>query len=146
MRVVNPEEQREMENSSKVGRRILKIVAVLVGVVALVTSWQDRRAFSRLKSTGKTAVVQAPDKYSETRSRGSSTYTAEFTFKTDTGQTITRKQSFPEEVLADFKAGAPVKVVYDPRDPSEFVFEKQKGSWWGVGLGVGVIVLAVLSI
>lgn len=87
---------------------------------------------------------QPIDGYTRTKSRGSTTYTAQFTFKTESGQVISLKRSFPEELLADFKNGTPVKVMYDPRDPTNFVWENEQGSWWPVGLGVGMLAAAAL--
>jgi hypothetical protein len=52
------------------------------------------------------------------------------TTSNSTGNVVTRRRSFPEELLADFRSGTPVKVIYDPTDPSEFVFEKEKPSWF----------------
>jgi len=132
-----------VESSSKFWRLALRIVGALLGLVVLVMSVQDRRALSRTQSHGKTAIAEPVGTYTERRSRTGTTYTGTFTFKTEGGQTFTVKRSFPEEVLMDFKRGAPVKVMYDPRDPSEFVWEKERGSWWGVGLGLGVLLAAL---
>ena len=129
--------------TSKSWRLALRIVAALLGLIVLVMSVQDRRALSRTQTYGKTAIAQPVGTYTERQSRTGTTYTGQFTFKTESGHTVTVKRSFPEEVLADFKRGVPVKVMYDPRDPSEFVWEKERGSWWGVGLGTGVLLAAI---
>lgn len=38
---------------------------------------------------------------------------------------MTPNHQFDSDVLEDFKKNVPVKVLYDPKNPSEFVFEKQ---------------------
>ena len=53
------------------------------------------------------------------------------------------KHSFPEEVLAEFKANRPVEIAYMPNDPSNFVFVKQSSSWTLVLVG-GALALAAL--
>lgn len=123
---------------------VFKILGVIVGVVFLVYGVVERSSVSRIKSGGETAVVQPITEYTMHKSRGNITYTAQFTFRTSSGVKVTRKTSFPKEILEDFQHQRPVKVFYDPRDPREFVFEKQESSWFLVGTGMGIALLALV--
>ena len=127
------------------GRSVLfKILGVTVGVVLAGYGIVDRQSLSRLKRTGEAAVVEPISKYTERTSKGVKTYTAEFHFKTAAGREVVQNHSFPEEVLTDFKARTPVKVLYDPRDPYTFVFEKEEPSWFLVLAGVGIAIAALV--
>ena len=122
---------------------LFAVLGIVAGLVFFVTGVKERSALSRTKAVGVAAVVEPVANYTKRRSSGSTTYTAEFTFKTDTGSVVTRRRSFPEELLADFRSGTPVKVIYDPRDPSEFVFEKEKPSWFLILAGSGFLVASL---
>jgi Protein of unknown function (DUF3592) len=122
------------------------VLSILVGVVALVIVAQEWLKTSRVKSTGVAAVVQAPRDYTERKSRGSTTYSAEFTFKTQTGDVVTMRRQFPGELRSDFRAGNPVKIFYDPRNPSNFVFEKEGFPWFATLVGIGFLVVGPVLI
>jgi hypothetical protein len=119
-----------------------KAAGVIVGIVFVVMGFNQRSDIARIKSHGKVVAVKPIDGYTKRKS----TYTAEFTFVTEEGRTITKKQSFPSELVKDFESNTPVDVVYNPADPSEFVFEKEKPEWFliiaGVGLAVGALIFA----
>jgi hypothetical protein len=129
--------------STQRGKVLYKLLGVLAGGALLVYGVQGRSDITRVQKLGKPAVVAPITGYSEYRSRGATTYTAEFRFKTEGGLEIVRKQSFPKELIADFQAGAPVRVLYLPNDPHTFVFEKERPSWLLVALG-GALALAAL--
>jgi hypothetical protein len=97
-----------------------------------------------IQKRGKRAVVEPVSQYTEFKKRGSSTYTAEFRFKTEDGRQMVVKHSFPEEVLADFKAQRPVEILYLPTDPGSFVFANQKASWTLTAIGAAILVAALL--
>jgi hypothetical protein len=123
---------------------IFKILGVVVGLAFVFFGFQERSSLSRMKSIGQAAIVQPIAGYTQHKSKGSTTYTAEFTFKTESGSVITRKRSFPEELIKDFESKIPVKVLYDPRNPSEFVFEKETASWFLIGIGFAIAVAALI--
>lgn len=125
------------------GKLLFKIIGVLAGIVFIAFGMQERSELSRTLKLGKHAVVEPITRYTEFKKSGSSTYTAEFRFKTDSGQQMVVKHSFPEEVLAEFKANRPVEIAYMPNDPSSFVFVKQHSSWTLVLVG-GALMLAAL--
>lgn len=120
-----------------------KTLAILIGIVAIAFAYQDRSALNRVKSVGKPAIVEPITNYTRMKSRGSTTYTAQFAFKTEEGQAISQKRSFPEELLEDFERGIPVKVLYDPRNPHEFVFEKETASWFIFVFGAACILVGI---
>ena len=122
--------------------KIFKILGVAVGIAFVVFGFTERSSISRIKSLGQTAIVEPIDSYKKHKR----TYTATFSFKTHAGQQISTNRSFPKDLIQDFEAGKPVKIFYDPNSPSEFVFEKEDGSWFTVLGGAGIIVAAILFI
>lgn len=126
------------------GKLLFKILGAIAGLVFIVFGFQERSELSRTLKHGKHAVVEPITQYTEFKKRGSSTYTAEFRFKTEDGRQMVVKHSFPEEVLAEFKAARPVEIAYMPNDPTSFVFVKQQSSWMLVGAGVALLIAALL--
>lgn len=112
------------------------ILAFLIGGFFLWTGVQERLTISNLKKVGERVEVETPDGYTEHKKSGSTTYTAEFKFKTSSGRAIQTKRSFPKELIADFENGTQVYLLYDPADPNEFVFEKQEPEWFLILFGV----------
>ncbi|MBC5786148.1 DUF3592 domain-containing protein [Ramlibacter sp. USB13] len=123
---------------------VFKVLGVIAGLVFLGVGVSERQNLGRVKRTGQEAVVAPIANYTEHRSRGMTTYTAEIRFKTVEGREVTKRSSFPAEALDDFRSGQPVKVLYDPRDPYEFVFEKQKPSWLLIGGGIAMALAALV--
>lgn len=127
------------------GRRLLfKVLGLIAGVWFIGQGVAERSSMSRLKSHGRVAIVDPIDRYEKHSRRGDTSYSATFTFKTDRGEQISKQASFPAEVITDFESRVPVKVYYDPRNPSDFVFEKQRPSWFPVGFGIFLAVAALL--
>ncbi|MBD9392744.1 DUF3592 domain-containing protein [Acidovorax sp. ACV01] len=133
-----------MKKALQQGKLLFKILGALAGIVFIVFGMQERSELSRTLKIGKHAVVEPITQYTEFKKSGSTTYTAEFRFKTDNGQQMVVKHSFPEEVLAEFKANRPVEIAYMPSDPSSFVFVKQQSSWTLVLIGGALFVAALL--
>lgn len=121
-------------------------LAIFAGVASLVIGYQERSRLDHLRQAGVAAVVDPITDYTERSRRGSKTYSAEFTFTTEAGQKIQRRQPFPGELLADFENGTPVIVRYDPSSPSDFMFEADEGSLLPYLMGVGFIVAAFVFI
>lgn len=123
---------------------LFKVLGVCVGLVFVITGMVARNDLIRLKSMNQVAVVDPIEQYTEHRKSGTSTYTAEFHFKTESGAEVRKKQSFPGKLLEDFKSNIPVKVIYDPRNPSIFAFQKEKTDWTSVWVGISLIVAALI--
>lgn len=126
------------------GKVLFKLLGAFAALVFIGYGLKDRSEVTSIQKRGKTATVEPIGKYTEFKQSGSSTYTAEFHFKTEDGRDVTQKHSFPEEVLADFKAGKPVQIVYLANDPSTFVFASEKPGWTLVVVGVVLLVAALL--
>jgi hypothetical protein len=126
------------------GKILYKLLGVLAGLVFAVYGLIESSHINRIKKLGHVAVVAPISDYSEMKSRGGSTYTATFRFATDTGKQVIKGRSFPGELIADFKAGIPVRVIYLPNDPHTFVFEKEGASWLLIGGGTAIVVLALI--
>ena len=112
------------------------ILAFLIGGFFLWTGVQERLTISKLKKVGERVEVETPDGYTEHKKSGSTTYTADFKFQTVDGRAIEKKKSFPKELITDFENGTPVYLLYDPSEPSEFVFEKEEPEWFLILFGV----------
>jgi len=123
---------------------VYKILAVVAGVVFLGAGFSENHRISRLKRFGQTATVIAPDSYMDHSRNGVHTYTADIAFKLPNGDTVRAKHSVPGEAIEAMKANQPVTVYYDSRDPSEFVFAQDSGSWLPPLVGTGMIVAAFL--
>lgn len=125
------------------GKVLFKLLGALAALAFIGYGLKDRSEITSIQKRGKLATVEPITKYSEFKKSGSSTYTAEFHFKTEDGRQIVTKHSFPEDVLADFKAGKPVQIVYLPNDPGTFVFAKEKPGW-ALVIGGAVLLVAAL--
>ena len=123
---------------------IYKVLGVIAGIVFIGAGIKERSHVSRLHSYGKVAVVDPIEGYSVRKSRGDKTYSAEFHFTAQNGVKIVKSQSFPEELVADFNAKQPVNVLYDPNNPNDFIFERERASWMMVLGGLGLAVAALL--
>lgn len=127
-------------------RIIYKVLGVCAGLAFIIFGFKERSHISRLHAIGKVAVVEPIAGYTEHKSRGNSTYTAEFHFTTEKGTKIVKKQSFPEELLPDFNAQQPVKVLYNPNNESDFIFERQQASWFLILGGLALAAAALLFV
>jgi len=126
------------------GKILFKVLGALAGLVFMGFGVQERMEHSRIHKSGKRAVVEPIEQYTEFKKSGSSLYTAEFHFTTADGQAVVTKHSFPEEVLEDFKAERPVEVIYEARDPTSFVFASEKPSWTLVIVGALIFLAAII--
>lgn len=137
---------KNAKNGGSVAQRtiVYKVLGVVAGLVFLGFGIAERSSINRVKATGVETVVEPIEGYTVRKSRGSTTYSAQFSFKPESGRQVSKMKSFPEELLPDFKSGGPVKIFYDPRDPGEFVFEKEKPSWFLVLVGAGIVVAALI--
>ena len=119
---------------------LFKILGVVAGLAFMAAGFSERSSIAHMKSIGKPAVVDPISNYTKRKS----IYTAEFSFTTEKGEKITAKHSFPSELVADFEAGRPVSVLYDPSHPHEFIFEKEKASWYMVLGGIAFAIAALV--
>lgn len=119
---------------------IYRILAVAAGLVFIGAGFSENHRISRLKRFGQTATVIAPDSYMDHSRNGVHTFTADISFKLPNGDTVRRKHPVPSEAIDMMKAGRPVTVWYDSRDPGEFVFEQDSAGWWTPALGLGFLI------
>ena len=126
------------------GKILFKVLGVLAALAFIIVGFQGRSEITSIQRSGKFATVEPIGKYIEIKQGSFSTYTAEIHFKTEDGRDIVQKHSFPEEVLADFKAGKSVQIVYLPNDPSTFVFARERPGWGLILGGFALLVAALL--
>ena len=120
------------------------ILAVIAGIVFIGAGISENRHVSRLKRFGTAAIVIPPESYIDHTKNGLHTYTADISFKTAEGGTISGKHSLPSEALDAMKADRPVTVYYDPREPTDFVFEQDSATYWMPALGAMFLVGALV--
>jgi len=129
------------------GRGVInKVLGVICGLVFFGAGIYEYISVSHLRSSGHQAIVQPIDKYEKRSSRGIDTYYAQFKFKTEAGNEISMRKEFPEELLKDFSSNTPVKIFYNPKDPTEFAFEKGGPSWILIGGGLAVAIGALIFV
>ena len=121
-------------HSRSPGKILYKALGAIAALAFIGYGFKDRSEITSIQKHGTLTTVEPIADYTEFKQGGSSTYTAEFHFKTADGREIVLKHSFPEEVLNDFNAGKPVQIYYLPSDPSTIVFANEKPGW---GLVIG---------
>lgn len=133
----------KQETGTSTRNKVFRLLAIVAGAAMLAIGLQERAAINDVRAVGKVSVVEPIADYTRRKSKGGDTYSAEFTFKTEEGKIIRKRRPFPQVLLADFENGVPVKVLYDPASPSQFVFEKEQPDWLPMGLGAAFIIGAV---
>lgn len=128
------------------GRPLLfKIGGIAAGLAFAIAGGYFHWHHRDLVKNGHTAIVEPITSYTQHKSKGGTTYTAELHWKLQgSGRPVQKRTSFPESVLEDFKAGREVRVYYDPSDPGDLVFENDKPGWWMVGVGAGIAVVSLV--
>jgi Protein of unknown function (DUF3592) len=121
---------------------LFSILALIAAIGSIGIGAQEYMALSKVRSVGVAAEVEPITDYTRRKSRGSETYSAEFTFTTEEGREVSKRRPFPKELLADFENGEPVIVLYDPRSPSRFVFEKESAEWTPFLMGGGFLLVS----
>ena len=121
---------------------LYKILAIIAGFVLIGAAVGENHRISRLKRYGTAATVIPPESYTDHIRKGQHTFTAEIAFKIADGNTMKSSHSVPEAAIDAMKAHQPVTVYYDPRDPSEFVFDADAPDYWMPVLGVAIMVAA----
>lgn len=122
---------------------LFSILALIAAIGSIGIGAQEYMALSKVRSVGVAAEVEPITDYTRRKRRGSETYSAEFTFTTEEGREVSKRRPFPKELLADFENGEPVTVLYDPRSPSRFVFEKESASWTPFLMGGGFLLVSL---
>ena len=119
-------------------KRIFQILGMVVGIIFIAAGAVEYASTHSIKSFDQTAFVGSIDNYTISRS----SHYATFTFVANNGNVITKTQSFPRELVDDFRSKRPVKIYYDPSNPSEFVFEKSTFPWLTVTIGLGIFLIS----
>ncbi|WP_457282754.1 hypothetical protein [Polaromonas sp. P5_D5] len=129
------------------------VLGVIVGAVFLRVQASGDSELRLLMASGKTAVVEPIKEYKSFSRSGQTIYTAELKFRTEAGQPMVIKRSFPEAVLKDFAAGKPVSIYYMPNNPSQVGFAQEAGGssflkwvgWFFVIASLGYTGLGLLA-
>lgn len=132
---------------------VFGVLGVIVGAVFLRAQASGDSELRLLMANGKTAVVEPIKEYQSFSRSGQTIYTAELKFRTEAGQAMTIKRSFPEAVLKDFGAGRPVNIYYMPGNPSQVGFAQEAGGssflkwvgWFFVIASLGYTGLGLLA-
>ncbi|MDQ1812119.1 DUF3592 domain-containing protein [Massilia sp. CCM 9210] len=127
----------------KIERTLCKVLGYLAAIAIIAFGFALSGKWTYLHSVGRIAVIEPIQGHTVHRLRSTTTYKAVFHFTTETGAKVVRTRSFPEELLPDLEAGKPVRVIYDPDKPRDFMLEGEPPSWIAVILG-GFIMLLLL--
>jgi len=122
---------------------LFRLLAVVVGAAILAIGFQEKASIDNVRVVGKVAVVEPVETYTRRKSKGRETFSAEFTFTTQEGKVIKKRRPFPRVLLADIQNHVPVTVLYDPANPSQFVFEKEQTDWLPLGIDTAFIIGAI---
>lgn len=125
-------------------KRIIKFLGIVLGVLVLAGGVYDHYRFNHIRSMGVTTTIVPVEQYYHTKK---STYYADFSFTTKTGEKIIQNNVyFPEVLLRDFESDTPVIIYYDPQEPTRFIFEKDTAPWTLIWLGAFFIVAACVPL
>lgn len=121
-------------------KKLLWIIAALgVGVFFIITGTTDLKNSKRLAAKGKTTTAEVTDSRERKRRRLSGReYYLTITFKSESGQPVTKELEVSEDVYDAGKDSGKVKVFYLPDEPTicaagEKVETKYGHILWGVG-------------
>lgn len=126
--------------------------AFLIGVIFLVgaffasSDYFEDRAELRAVRDGVSTVVDPIRGYTRYKSRGSTTYTAEFTFRNQQGAEVKIRKSFPEKVLRAMERGEKVTIRYVPGMEGKFRFEGETPSTLLLLIGIGLALAGMVSL
>lgn len=128
---------------------LIALVLVVVGYLALVGSWQQRRR-CRASAPGTVAKVHITQQSRGRNKQPVNIYTPEFRFNAD-GVTYTYRGNFGS-MRREFQEGQSVTVYYDPAEPTFCYVAEDAGNATqggimcaiiGLLLGVGAVALFV---
>lgn len=114
----------------------------LLGATLIYTAATESLHLVHVRAVGKAAVVEPIEQYTRHRVRKVTTFSALIGFTTERGEHVQRERTFPNELLADFEAGHPVTVLYDPAQPTQFVFARDDWPWFEIITGLGLLSLS----
>jgi len=125
-------------------RVFYKAVGVIAGAILLIGGIRDRAHFAHLHATGKIAVVDPISAYTRDSPGMSSTYSADIHFVTDQGVSVSTTRTLSRKLRNDVDARQPVRVLYDPLHPSDFIFEHQQSALGFIVTGMVIAIAVVL--
>ena len=115
--------------------------AVLVGVVLLVTGFNEFRQSKKLQAEGQQVSGVVTDTDVQRGRRGRRSYYLRVSFKTEAGDTYEARKSVSRSLFDEASEAKTVSVVYLPSDPTVATFGKADTKFGGL-IG-GVIALVV---
>ena len=115
--------------------------AVLVGVVLLVTGFNEFRQSKRLQAEGQQVSGVVTDTDVQRGRRGRRSYYLTVTFKTEAGETYEARKSVSRSLFDEASEAKTVSVVYLPSDPTVVTFGKAETEFGGMVAGVVALVV-----
>jgi len=112
----------------------------LVGVVLLVTGFNEFRQSKKLQAEGQQVSGVVTDTDVQRRRRGRSYY-LRVNFKTEEGETYEARKSVSRSLFDEASEAGTVPVVYLPSDPTVVTFGKADTKFGGMIVGVVALVL-----
>jgi hypothetical protein len=114
--------------------------AVLMGVVLLVTGFNEFRQSKKLQAEGQQVSGVVTDTDVQRRRRGRSYY-LRVSFKTEAGETYEARKSVSRSLFDEASEAGTVSVVYLPSDPTVVTFGKADTKFGGLIGGVVALVV-----
>ena len=115
--------------------------AVLVGVVLLVTGFNEFRQSKKLQAEGEQVSGVVTDTDVRRGRRGRRSYYLKVSFKTEAGETYEARKSVSRSLFDEASEAKTVSVVYLPSDPTVVTFGKADTKFGGLIGGVVALVV-----
>ena len=114
---------------------------VLVGVVLLVTGFNEFRQSKKLQAEGKQVSGVVTDTDVQRGRRGRRSYYLTVNFKTEAGETHEARKRVSRSLFDEASEAKTVAVVYLPSDPTVVTFGKADTEFGGLIAGVVALVV-----
>lgn len=121
---------------------IFRALGIVAGLTLIVMGGTERWNIYNLRSLDQRAVAVPTYNYSKHTTKGGfyTDYSSHVTFRTQSGQRVEEFKVFSQEVHSDFQSRVPVIVYYDPKDPGNFIFHKERNEWIAkFGFGIALL-------
>jgi hypothetical protein len=126
---------------SKLKKFAVAGATALVGVVLLVTGFNEFRQSKKLQAEGKQVSGVVTDTDVQRGRRGRRSYYLRVNYKTEAGETFEARKSVSRSLFDEASEARTVPVVYLPADPAVVTFGKADTEFGGLIAGAVALVL-----
>ena len=127
-------------------KRLIAIVGgAIIGIVLLVFGVKEYFQVKALKANGKSLVAEVTDSEERSGRRGRKSYYLTVNFKTESGQTVSARNSVSRGEFDEGTSSKKMNVTYLPDKPEVCRVGEVSTNWLGLGLGVFMIGFSAVS-